>query len=572
MNKQVECTYKRWLSEKLEDKALIEELNGISGDEEAVNDRFYKDLEFGTGGLRGIIGAGTNRMNIYTVAKATRGFANYLVSTTKEPKIAIGYDSRINSDLFSRVAAEVMADAGVKVYIWNELMPTPALSFAVRELKCDGGIMITASHNPSKYNGYKAYGPDGGQLANEAADTIYKSICEVDIFDDFKLMPFEEGLKNGMINIVADELFEKFIANVSTQALAGDEIDRNVKIAYTPLYGTGLKCVTTCLARNGFSNVEIVKEQAHPDGNFPTCPYPNPEFREALELGLKFAQEVNADLLLATDPDCDRVGIAVRGKDNEYKLVSGNEVGVLLLDYICKQRIAHNKMPKNPIAVKTIVSTDLTMQVAKEYGVEIVDVLTGFKYIGEQIAKLEEKNEGDRYILGFEESYGYLSGGYVRDKDAVNASLLIAEMFAYYKTQNISLLDVLEGLYKKYGYQLNTTFNFAFEGESGMKKMVDIMEGIRSNTPEVFAGLKVVGVNDYKLSEAYDKISGKKTEIDLPKSNVIKLIMENNVSVIFRPSGTEPKLKAYVSVLSKSAEEGNKTVDNIKSEIDKIVK
>lgn len=557
MNEQTQKNYELWKNTKLEDEALEKELQDIAGDEDAINDRFYRELEFGTAGLRGVLGAGTNRMNIYTVAKATKGLGRYLLQNKKEPSIAIAYDSRNNSDVFAKVAAGVMASMGIKVYIWKELMPTPSLSFAIRHFKCDSGIVITASHNPAKYNGYKAYGSDGCQMTTKAVDSVFAEIAKVDIFKDFDVMDFDKALSLGLVEIISEEVFDEYIEAVSKQSLASDDIDKSVKIAYTPLYGAGLRCVTTCLERNGFTNIVVVKEQAEPNGNFPTCPYPNPEIREALQVGLKVAKEVEADLLLATDPDCDRAGIAVRDGD-DYTLVTGNEVGMLLLDYICKRRIALNKMPKDPIAVKSIVSIDMASRIAKNYGVEMLDVLTGFKFIGEQILLLEQKGEEDRYIFGFEESYGYLTGSFVRDKDAVNASLMIAEMFAYYKGEGKSLLDVLKDLYAKYGYCLNTVYSFEFEGEAGMKKMADIMENIRNNTPTSFATKKVLSVLDYEKSVDKNLENNEEKVINLPKSNVIKLLLDDYASIVFRPSGTEPKLKIYISISAKDKEEAIK--------------
>lgn len=550
MNSRTQQSYLEWKNQELQDEALTKELLEIEGDDEAINDRFYRDLEFGTGGLRGVLGVGTNRMNIYTVGKATKGFADYLNAKATSPSIAIAYDSRINSDVFAKHAAAIMAACGIKVYIWKELMPTPSLSFAVRHFGCDGGIVVTASHNPSKYNGYKAYGSDGCQIASEVADAILAAIGKVDLFSDVPNADFDEMMEKGMICYIGEDVFDAYLLAVSKESLLG-EVDRSVKIAYTPLYGAGLRCVTEVLGRNGFNNVHVVKEQATPNGLFPTAPYPNPEIREALEVGLATAKEVGADLLLATDPDCDRVGIAVK-KDDDFALLSGNEVGMLLLDYICQRRNALGKMPKNPICVKTIVTIDMVNNIAKDYGVEVIDVLTGFKYIGEQIGLLEAKEEQDRYILGFEESYGYLSGSYVRDKDAVNGSFLIAEMFAYYKSLGKSLLERLNELYEKYGYCLNTLHSFEFEGESGMHKMQSIMEEVRQNTPKMVAGKAVLEVRDYQTSQI-TKQNGEKDAIHLPKSNVLKLMLES-ASVVLRPSGTEPKLKLYVSVSAKDRE------------------
>ncbi len=568
MNELTKKAYETWKNAELSDEALRKELASIANDEEAINDRFYKELAFGTGGLRGVLGVGSNRMNIYTVGKASRGLANYINSVSKSPKLAIAYDSRNNSDVFARRAASVFAGAGINVYIWKELMPTPALSFAVRELGCDGGIMVTASHNPAKYNGYKVYGADGCQRANEAADRILDEINNVDTFSDYKLVDFEEGLKSGIIEYVSEDTFNAFIDAVSTQTFIGDDIVKNVKIAYTPLYGTGLRSVTTCLKKNGFTNIEVVKEQATPNGDFPTCPYPNPEIREALEVGLNMAKEVGADILIATDPDCDRVGIAVKQND-DFRLFSGNEVGVLLTDFIAKRKVAMGIMPKNPVVVKTIVTTDLVNRVADDYGIETRDVLTGFKYIGDQIANLEKDGEVDRYLLGFEESYGYLSGSYVRDKDAVNGAYLIAQMFAYYKAQNKSLLEVLDGLYEKYGYYLNTLYSFEFEGESGMKKMDAIMDTFRNNTPKDIAGVKILEVRDYETSTQTILATGEKKPIDLPKSNVIKYILEGNSSAVLRPSGTEPKLKLYLAISSENEASARELESKISNEVKK---
>ena len=435
MTEQAEKSWEEWRSQRLEDPDLTRELEEIQGDQEAVEDRFYRELEFGTGGLRGVIGAGTNRMNIYTVAKATQGYADYLNAREQAPSVSIAYDSRIKSDLFARTAAEVFAANGIKVHIYHELMPTPALSFAVRYLGCSGGVVVTASHNPSKYNGYKVYGSDGCQITTKAAKEILDYIGRVDIFCGVKKRNFDEARREGIISYIGQETVDAYIQAVSSQSLSGkDEEDLRVRkemtIVYTPLNGTGRYCVTRTLKENGFENIVVVKEQEYPDGNFPTCPYPNPEIREAMALGISWAEKTGSDLLLATDPDCDRVGIAVK-TGGRFELLSGNEVGLLLLDYICRRRIALGRMPKQPVAVKTIVTIDLAKKIAARYGVEMREVLTGFKFIGEQIGLLEAQGQADRFILGFEESYGYLSGVYVRDKDGVAASLLICEMAAY---------------------------------------------------------------------------------------------------------------------------------------------
>ena len=554
MDTIVQTRWKNWLSQSLEDADLTAELQAMAEDEKTIEDCFYKELEFGTGGLRGVIGAGTNRMNIYTVAKATQGYADYLNEYFASPSVAIAYDSRIKSERFAEVAAEVLAANGIRVYIYPELMPTPALSFAVRNLSCSGGIVITASHNPAKYNGYKVYGADGCQITTKAAKEILAKINAVDVFSGVKSMKFAKGIEKKRISYIGEETVRAFIRAVSAQSLCGDAAcDKSVSIVYTPLNGTGLKCVLRCLKENGFTNISVVKEQAEPDGHFPTCPYPNPEIREALELGLKEAKRLGSELLLATDPDCDRVGIAVKSGD-DFVLLTGNEVGMLLLDYICKRRLALKRMPKNPLVVKTIVTIDMAKRIAADYGVQVIDVLTGFKFIGEQIGFLEKKGEEDRYILGFEESYGYLTGSYVRDKDAVNASLMICEMFAYYKAKGQSLLDVLNGLYTKYGYCLNTLQCYEFEDASGFQKMQDIMEKLRASCPKMWIGYRIISVSDYKKSITRYS-DGRVEKIDLPVSNVLKFELENNLSVVVRPSGTEPKLKMYMSVSAGSREE-----------------
>lgn len=575
MNIQVKNRWETWKEYPLEDKDLLEELDKISGfgseAESEITDRFYRDLEFGTGGLRGIIGAGTNRMNIYTVAKATQGYAKYLLKHVTAPSVAIAYDSRIKSDKFARVAAEVFAANGIHVYIYPELMPTPALSFAIRHLKCSGGIVVTASHNPAKYNGYKVYGADGCQITMHAAKEILAEIETVDIFKGTQKLSFDEALDNRRISYIDKTTVDAYIDAVSAQSLSGGEkIEKDVSIVYTPLNGAGLKCVTRCLTENGFTNISVVEEQKLPNGNFLTCPYPNPEIREALELGLREAKKLGSDLLLATDPDCDRVGIAVRnGKD--YVLLSGNEVGMLLLDYICSRRITLNRMPKNPVMIKTIVTIDMAKRIAEDYGVQVIEVLTGFKFIGEQIGLLEQNGDEERYIFGFEESYGYLTGGYVRDKDAVDASLMIAEMFAYYRTYGKSLLGVLNGLYEKYGYCLNTLHSYTFEGEEGFQKMQNIMKVFRKNSPKEWIGRRVLSVSDYKSSIiCYN--DGKEEQIDLPVSDVMKYVLEGNVSVVVRPSGTEPKLKIYYSVSAEDKDAAAKLELKFSTEVENMLK
>lgn len=551
--------YKRWLG-KVTEEDLLTELKAIEGNEEEINDRFYRDLEFGTGGLRGVIGAGTYRMNEHTVARATQGYSNYLNKASKNPSVSIAYDSRNKSDIFAKTAASVFAGNGILVNIYKELMPTPSLSYAVRALNCDGGIVVTASHNPAKYNGYKVYGADGCQITLEVADAILAEIEAVDVFDDVRIMDFEAGLSEGKIKYIEDDVITGFIDAVSERALNPKEIDKNVSIVYTPLNGTGRYCVTRCLKENGYTQITIPKEQEMPDGNFTTCPYPNPEIREALEVGLKKAKEVGSDLLLATDPDCDRVGVAVKEGD-DYQLISGNQMGILLFDYICKTYKANGTMPENPVVVTTIVSTKMIDKIAADYGVEVRRVLTGFKFIGEQIGFLEADGEVDRYIFGFEESYGYLSGGHVRDKDGVNASLLICEMFAHYKAMGISLVQMLNQLYEKYGYFKEALQSITFEGASGAKKMADLMESLRTNAPKEVAGYKVIDVKDYKAGIG-----------NLPKSNVLEFNMEDDINVLVRPSGTEPKIKMYYLVKGSSEQAGAEIVAALESYFTEVCK
>lgn len=556
--------YNKWLECATDDPDLKNELLSIKDNEEAVKDSFYRDLEFGTGGLRGVIGAGTNRMNVYTVRRATQGLANYLKKTTENASVAISYDSRIKSDYFAKSAAEVLAANGINVHIYTELMPTPMLSYAVRALKCDAGIMVTASHNPAKYNGYKVYGSDGCQMTLVAAEMVLNEINKLDVFsDDVKHIDFEKGVSDNLIKYINSDVIDSYFECVLKQGINTELVsESNLKVVYTPLNGTGNKPVRRILKDIGVKDVTIVKEQENPDGNFTTCPYPNPEIKEALEVGLKLCDEVKPDLLLATDPDCDRVGIAVPDGDH-YELFSGNEVGAMLFEYICSQRIAKGTMPKNPIVVKTIVTTDIVAAIAKKYNVELIDVLTGFKFIGEQIVFLEEKGEEDRYVFGFEESYGYLAGSYVRDKDAVVASMLICEMAAYYRTNGISLIQARENLYKEYGVYIHSQHSFTFEGEAGMKKMAAIMEDFRSNVPQSISSLKVLSVDDYKTSESTEIATGSKTTIELPKSNVIAFNLEKGAKVVIRPSGTEPKIKAYYTATAPTEDEALEIKNNL---------
>ena len=564
--RNIEKLYKTWCEKAVEDIDLQKELKVMN--EEQKEDAFYRELEFGTGGLRGTIGAGTNRMNVYTVAKASQGLANYIVAhyAPERRTIAISRDSRLKSDTFAKTAARVFAANGIHVYIYPYISPVPTLSFATRYLHCASGVMVTASHNPSKYNGYKVYGEDGCQITTDAADEILKDIEALDIFKDVKKISYDEGFKEGLIEYIKPEVITAFLAEVKKQSMLSekDPIDKNVAIVYSPLNGTGLVPVTRILEESGFTNITIVKEQQFPNGYFPTCPYPNPEIKEAMALGMEYAKKSNADLLLATDPDCDRVGIAVKNEQGEYQLLTGNETGMLLFDYICARRVANHRMPAHPVMVKTIVTIDMAERIAEHYGVKTVNVLTGFKYIGDQIALLEKENRVNDYIFGFEESYGVLSGTYVRDKDAVDGAFLICEMFAYYKTKGISLLDKLAELYQEYGYTRNTLHSYEFDGPSGATTMKNLMlrfhEELGKTIPS-FGGLKIEKILDY--SKGLD---------GLPKSDVIKCLLENHCSLVIRPSGTEPKLKLYVSVTAKDKEEASEVEKKIVAEFESLMK
>ena len=527
----------------------------LKGNDEAINDCFYRELEFGTAGLRGVIGAGTNRMNVYTVGRASQGIADYVNSITSDGRIAIAYDSRIKSKLFAETAASVFAANGITAYIYDELMPTPMLSFAVRYLNCHAGVVITASHNPAKYNGYKAYGPDGCQLNIEASNFVFGYIQKTDFFTGIKTVDFDAALKDGKIKYITEDVINAFLNNCETQSLSPDIIkESDMSVVYTPLHGTGNKPVRAILKRVGINNVTVVPEQELPDGNFPTAPYPNPELSQPFECALKMAETVKPDILLATDPDADRVGIAV-ANNGKYELMTGNQVGALLLDYILKRRTELGTLPKNPIAVKTIVTSEICQKIADKYGCELRNVLTGFKFIGEQIAGLEEINQPERYIFGFEESYGYLSGTFVRDKDAVTASMLICEMTCYYKAQGKTLFDALNAIEEELGFYTNRQASFTFEGQQGMQIMADIMAGLADNAPDSIAGSKVVEIRDYDRQKIFDLIADTESEIDLPSSKVLEYRLENGCSLIVRPSGTEPKIKIYVSSFAETKAE-----------------
>ena len=548
----IKQTYNEWLENAVEDKDLTAELESIKNNEDEIYDRFYTALKFGTAGLRGIIGAGTNRMNIYVVRQATQGLANYVLKKYGNGSVAISHDSRIKADLFMNEAARVLAANGIKVYITSELQPTPVLSYLVRYFKCQAGIMVTASHNPAAYNGYKAYGEDGCQMTDVAASTVYDEISKLDMFKDVKIADFDEAVKSGMIEYVDESVYDTYLEKVMEQQVnPGVCKGADLKVVYTPLNGTGNKLVRKVLGKIGVNDVVVVPEQELPDGNFTTCPYPNPEIKEALAKGLELCEKEQPDLLLATDPDADRVGIAVKDYDGSYRLISGNEDGVMLTNYILSCKKASGKLPEKPVVVKTIVTTKLINKLCEKYGCELKNVLTGFKYIGEVILNLEKKHEENRYLFGFEESYGYLSGTYVRDKDAVVASMLVCEMAAYYKKQGKSLAEVIDGLYEEFGYYLNQTYSFEFDGAAGMQKMSDIMTAVRDNTPQSIAGYDVVKVSDYFLRKETDVATGSVTDIDLPKSNVIALHLADDNAVIIRPSGTEPKIKLYITSVGK---------------------
>lgn len=559
--------YRRWCRQVKEDY-LLEELNAIEDNDREIEDRFLLNLEFGTAGLRGVLGAGTNRMNIYTVAKATQGLANYLLSEEEHPKVAISYDSRNRSREFAKISARVLAANGIKVYIYSTLMPVPMLSFAVRNTGSSAGIMVTASHNPAKYNGYKVYGPDGCQMTSESADKVLGEINKLDIFKDIKKVDFEKALEEKTIEYTPDSVINAYYEWCLGQMMRKDIFKKEpLQLVYTPLNGAGNLPVRHVLKTAGLENISVVKEQEMPNGNFPTCPYPNPEIKEAMALGLEQAKSEKADILIATDPDCDRVGIAVK-EAGDYIMLTGNQVGILLVDYIAKTRKELGTLPENPILVKSIVTSSLADRVAKSHGVETVNVLTGFKYIGDTIKKLEEKGEKDRFILGFEESYGYLVGTEVRDKDAVVATLVICEMAAYYRSIGSSVYKALQEIYQKFGYYLNKVDSYTFEGLRGMDKMKEIMSALRANPLMKLGDYEVEAREDYKTLVHKDEKTGRVTDIKLPSSNILVYMLQGGNQVIIRPSGTEPKIKVYYSIKGKDRREA----DMIKADIDKTIK
>ena len=568
----INALYNEWLEKATGDPDLKAELESIKGNDDEILDRFYRSLEFGTAGLRGVIGAGTNRMNIYTVGRATQGLADYLNANYDNPSVAIGYDSRIKSDLFSKEAASVLAANGVKVYIYDELEPTPCLSYAIRYFHTQSGIIITASHNPAKYNGYKCYNPNGYQMTDEEAAEAYEYIQKVDYFTGIKKVDFDGAVNNGKIEFIGEKVINSFLDEVQKQCI-NPEIVKNadLKVIYTPLNGTGNKPVRAILDRIGVKSVYVVPEQEYPDGNFPTCPFPNPEIKQVFEIGLEMNRKIGADILLATDPDCDRVGIAVPDRTGELVLMSGNEVGAMLLNYILSQRLEKGTLPKSAIAVKSFVSTDLAEVIAKKYNCTFKNLLTGFKYIGELITNLEKEGRASDFVMGFEESYGYLAGTHARDKDAVVASMLICEMAAYYKTKNMNLVDVMNSLYDEFGYYCNEVKSYTFEGAAGMEKMTQIMDTLRQNPPKAIGDFAVTAVSDYKTSKTTFTDGGEE-KIELPKSNVLAFALENGNKVIVRPSGTEPKIKAYLTAVGNDKESASKIAKTLESAADEFMK
>ena len=542
--------YKRWLAADLEDADLNPELARIEGNDEEIKDRFAVSLKFGTAGLRGVLGAGTNRMNIYVVRQATQGLANWVKTQGGNQTVAISYDSRLKSDVFAKTAAGVLAANDINVRIYDALMPVPALSFATRYYECNAGIMVTASHNPAKYNGYKCYNKNGYQMTDDEAAETYHYIEKVDYFTGIQKANFDAAVADGTVEYIGEKMMTAFLDAVETQCMNRGVCQKaDLKVIYTPLNGTGNKPVRAILDRIGVPHVYVVPEQELPDGNFPTCPYPNPEIKQAFELALKMNENIHADLLLATDPDCDRVGIAVM-QGGKVRLMSGNEVGAMLLNYLLEMRKQKGTLSQNSVAVKSFVSTDLAQAIAARYGCTFKNLLTGFKYIGEVVTQLESQGRADDFVMGFEESYGYLAGTHARDKDAVVASMLICEMAAYYKLQGLSLGDVMDKIYADYGYYDNAVISYTFEGEAGMEKMAGIMNHLRQNPPKSLGGSPVVEHSDYQSSLSTDLVSGKSAPIDLPKSNVLEYKAENGCKLIVRPSGTEPKIKTYVTAVA----------------------
>ncbi|MBE6054532.1 MAG: phospho-sugar mutase [Clostridium sartagoforme] len=564
--------YNEWLSSSIVDDSMKDELRKIE-DEKEIEDRFYKDLDFGTGGLRGIIGAGSNRMNIYTVSKATQGFANYLNGRFKNPSVAIAYDSRNMSKEFSKAAALTLCANNVKVYLYESLRPTPMLSFAVRELKCSGGIVVTASHNPKEYNGYKVYDEFGGQVTDEKANIIINEVNKVENFDMIRNISEEEAIEKGLLIYIGEEVDKLYVDAVKSLTIRKDlvkEKAKDLKVIYTPIHGSGNMPVRRVLAELGYTGVSVVKEQEMPDGNFPTASYPNPEEPAVFKLALEMAKEENPDVIFATDPDCDRIGVVVKDSEGEYRVLTGNQTGLLLSQYMLNALKEEKRLPENGVVIKTIVTTDGVKKIAKEYNIELMEVLTGFKYIGEKIQGFEE-NKDKTYIFGFEESYGYLAGDFVRDKDAVIAAMLIAEMTLYYKEKGLSLYDALVELYEEYGYFKETLVSFELKGKEGAEKISKCIDSLRNEKLTEVNGNKVNVKYDYKLSVEEDMVSGDKKEINLPKSNVLKFVLDNGSWFVVRPSGTEPKMKAYVAVQGNGLKDADDKLEGFKSEVVKLI-
>lgn len=566
--------YELWRS-RVTDPELAAELKSIKDNENEIRERFYGELSFGTAGLRGIISAGSNRMNIYTVGRTTQGFADYLnivYTADSALSVVIGYDSRIKSAEFAEYSARVFAANGIKTYLFDSLVPTPLVSYSVRHLGCKGGVMVTASHNPAQYNGYKAYGPDGSQLSVEDSEKVIESIDKVNIFDDVKAVSFEEGQKSGKIIMVGKELTQDYLDEVAKMSIhPGICKESGLRLVYTPLNGAGNKPVRATLARMGMTDVHVVASQEQPDGHFPTCPYPNPEFKEALAEGLKLCAKIGADLLIATDPDSDRMGIAVRNGD-EYRLMTGNEVGCLMFDYVFSQRKAESTMPLHPVAARSIVSSIMADAIGQAYGVEVRQVLTGFKYVGELVTELAQEGRENDFLMAFEESYGYLIGSHVRDKDAVVASMLLCEMAAFYKKQGSSLISVMEALYQRFGHYQNKVLNYAFEGVEGMQQMKDLMQRLRQNPPSAFASRTVIEISDYAFSRETDLASGQTKIIPLPLSDVLSYQLADGSQVIIRPSGTEPKVKAYLTVKAASEAASRAASDDLEAAVNALIK
>lgn len=564
--------YNDWLSSSIVDEDMKNELRNIK-DEKEIEDRFYKDLDFGTGGLRGIIGAGSNRMNIYTVSKATQGFANYLTGRFKNPSVAIAYDSRNMSKEFSKAAALTLCANNVKVYLYEELRPTPMLSFAVRELNCTGGIVVTASHNPKEYNGYKVYDEFGGQVTDEKANIIINEVNKINNFDMINTISEEEAIEKNLLVYIGEDIDKLYIDTVKSLTIRKDLVEekaKDLKVIYTPIHGSGNMPVRRVLKELGYTGVSVVKEQENPDGNFPTASYPNPEEPAVFKLALEMAKTENPDVIFATDPDCDRIGVVVKDSEGEYRVLTGNQTGLLLTQYILDALKEENKLPENGVVIKTIVTTDGAKKIAEDYNVELMEVLTGFKYIGEKIQGFEENND-KKYLFGFEESYGYLAGDFVRDKDAVIASMLIAEMTLYYKEKGKSLYDGLVDLYEKYGYFKETLVSFELKGKEGAEKISNCIDSLRNEKLVEVNGVKVNVKYDYKLSIEEDLVNGEKKNINLPKSNVLKFVLDNGSWFVVRPSGTEPKMKAYVAVQGNGLNDAEERLESFKSEIVKLI-